>query len=202
MTRASGLTLCALLTTLACGPVDQPLSSAPSQAVEVEASSRFGFELRLPNEFLDDGWGAYSVVQADGAWDRYRSLKLFRRYALVVAAPPRTEAGVAGSLPRIETSSHPVMELRVYEDVPELTFGAIADTIRHLSFGISDWDLNGTHVKEIHVDDSVAPTGYAHTSTDVPRIIAKENGFIYAFYYEGYLVEAERILSGFRTNPL
>ena len=59
--------------------------------------------------------------------------------------------------------------------------------------------LTDDHVKEIDVNDFIR---YGHTNTDVPRIIAKVNGFIYAFYYEGYLVEAERILSGFRTNSL
>lgn len=207
--------VCAVFGVLACGPADRPLS--PVQAVEQEATSRFGFELRLPSEFLDKGWEVTSWEPPDGEWDRYRSLRLYRQFVLQVSAPPRDEAyqfttdggstvGIGtiswsgdGSPPIAGAIARPVMELRLYGDIPGLTFDAITDTIRHVSFGVTDWDLNGTHVKEIDVDDFIR---YGHTNTDVPRIIAKVNGFIYAFYYEGYLVEAERILSGFRTNTL
>ena len=201
--RKFGATFCAVLVAVACHPIDSPLSSLPSQAVEQEAASRFGFELRMPIRFSSDGWETYSWEAREGAWDRYRSLRLVRRFVLVVAGPLSEVGGTLAyrTSPdggEIVSNTKPVLQLRVYNDVPHLSFEELADTIRYVGHAVNNWTLNGTPIKEIVHSRA---NGYAHASGSIPSIVARGNGFLYFFDYFSVLPEAElkvqQVVGGF-----
>lgn len=97
------------------------------------------------------------------------------------------------------------MILNVYADRPEYSFAQIADTVRALSHEVQDWDLNGTHVKELIPLDGRGNwnlRGYPHATNFVPRLIARENGYLYFFNYwvAGDIRSIERIVSTFRPQ--
>ena len=204
MTRSSGLTLCALLAALACSSIKNPLSP-----VEEKAAARFGFELLLPNELLDNGWETYSWVVEEGKRDRYRSLYLNRRFVLIVAGP--TEITGASSPYRAGPNGRetvgdtaPFLRLRVYDDIPELSFEALADTIRYAGHVVLDRELNGTQIKEINkvLGRAFDPGTYTHTPVGVPRIIARSGGYLYCFYNEHGLAEGDQVMAGFHILAL
>lgn len=206
MNRTFGTTFCAILVAVACQPIDSPFSSLPSRAVEQEAASRFGFELRVPIKFANDGWEAYSWEVREGAWDRYRSLRLIRRFVLVVAGPLSEVGGTIGVRSSadggdIVGNTKPVLQLRVYNDVPHLSFEELADTIRYLGHTVNDWTLNGTQIKEIVHSRA---NGYAHASASIPSIVARGNGYLYFFDYFSVLPEAgakvQQVVGGFHLD--
>lgn len=203
--RAIVTSLC-LVMSVGCKPIDQPLAPPPSTTRDLPATSRYGFELHVPIEFLNDGWDVYSWEAEGAERDRYRSVLLTPRFYLIVEAP-LSEAG--GTIPfRLGPTrdqpghKRPILQLRVYDDVPSLTFSNLADTIRFVGHKVFDWDLNGSHIKEILHDRS---SGYAHASAAIPALIARHSGFLYFFDFYAGLPEAEtrsrQVVAGFRIVP-
>lgn len=207
-----GVRACLFLTVtlLSCNSVTQPTRSVEAASpIEAEAATKFGFEMRLPSDLEDSGWRTYSWEPTRELIDSYRTVHFRRLLTLVVE-----EIDTLGITGLVSTergyevqagAGSPRIVLHVFEDLPEFSFSSLADTIRSVSHEVVDWELNGVHVKELipqTADGNWNLRGYPHASTHVPRLIAREHGFLFCFnYWVGDDIgDIEWIVSTFQVN--
>lgn len=194
---------------LSCGQIEQPTDFQQElTVVEPDAGHEYGFEIRVPESLIQEGWKTYSHEHSPKLRDSFRTVHFDRRLTLVIERPDTMgNVGVVAS-PRggyeiQQGAGDPKIILHVYEDLPRFSFDELVDTVRAVSHEVAEWDLNGTHVKELIPQTGRGNYnlgGFPHATTHVPRLIVRGNGLLFFFnYWVNHDIRSiETIVSTFR----